>query len=151
MLGVPGLLSAYVAGNVILANAIGTGVADDKSIYPFVPDMVRFYLGEDPILANVPTWQCHKPADLSHVLANLPELVVKENPVLWRLWHAGFHSAASHAEIERFRAQLKANPSGYIAQPTLSLSTCPTFVETGIAPRHIDLRPLYCRAQKLVW
>ena len=140
MLGVPGLLSAYLAGNLVLANAIGTGVADDKSVYPFVPDMVRFYLDEEPILANVPTWQCRKPADLSHVLANLPELVVKETQ-----GSGGYGMlvgpAASKAEIETFRARLKANPAGYIAQPTLSLSTCPTFVENGIAPRHIDLRP----------
>ena len=140
MLGVPGLLSAYLAGNLVLANAIGTGVADDKSVYPFVPDMVRFYLDEEPILANVPTWQCRKPEELSHVLANLPELVVKETQ-----GSGGYGMlvgpAASKAEIEAFRARLKANPAGYIAQPTLSLSTCPTFVENGIAPRHIDLRP----------
>lgn len=140
MLGVPGLLSAYRSGNVSLANALGTGVADDKSVYPYVPDMIRFYLSEEPILANVPTWQCRKPADLSHVLANLPELVVKETQ-----GSGGYGMlvgpAASKAEIEDFRARLKANPAAYIAQPTLSLSTCPTFVEQGIAPRHIDLRP----------
>ncbi|MDX5299253.1 MAG: circularly permuted type 2 ATP-grasp protein [Gammaproteobacteria bacterium] len=140
MLGVPGLVSAYRAGQVILANAIGTGVADDKSVYPFVPDMIRFYLGEEPILANVPTWQCHKPEELSHVLAHLPELVVKETQ-----GSGGYGMlvgpAASHAEIEAFRARLKARPEAYIAQPTLSLSTCPTFVDAGIAPRHIDLRP----------
>jgi uncharacterized circularly permuted ATP-grasp superfamily protein len=140
MLGVPGLLSAYLAGNLILANAIGTGVADDKSVYPFVPDMVRFYLEEEPILANVPTWQCRKPEELSHVLANLPDLVVKETQ-----GSGGYGMlvgpAATKEEIETFRARLKANPAGYIAQPTLSLSTCPTFVEDGIAPRHIDLRP----------
>ncbi|MBE7375570.1 circularly permuted type 2 ATP-grasp protein [Pseudomonas lopnurensis] len=139
-LGVPGLLSAYRAGNLVLANAIGTGVADDKSIYPFVPDMIRFYLDEEPILANVPTWQCRKPDELSHVLAHLPELVVKETQ-----GSGGYGMlvgpAASAAEIEAFRARLKANPGAYIAQPTLSLSTCPTFVENGIAPRHIDLRP----------
>lgn len=140
MLGVPGLLSAYLVGNVVLANAIGTGVADDKSIYPFVTDMVRFYLSEEPILANVPTWQCRKPDELSHVLANLPELVVKETQ-----GSGGYGMlvgpAATQAEIEAFRVRLKANPEGYIAQPTLCLSTCPTFVEEGIAPRHIDLRP----------
>ena len=140
MLGVPGLLSAYRSGNVVLANAIGTGVADDKSIYPFVPDMIRFYLDEEPILANVPTFQCRKPAELSHVLAHLPELVVKETQ-----GSGGYGMlvgpAASKAEIELFRQRLKANPAAYIAQPTLSLSTCPTFVESGVAPRHIDLRP----------
>ena len=139
-LGVPGLLSAYRRGNLVLANAIGTGVADDKSVYPFVPDMIRFYLDEEPIIANVPTWQCRKPEELSHVLAHLPELVVKETQ-----GSGGYGMlvgpAATAAEIEAFRARLKANPAAYIAQPTLSLSTCPTFVESGIAPRHIDLRP----------
>jgi uncharacterized circularly permuted ATP-grasp superfamily protein len=140
MLGVPGLLSAYRAGNLVLANAIGTGVADDKSVYPFVTDMIRFYLDEEPILRNVPTWQCRKPDELSHVLAHLPELVVKETQ-----GSGGYGMlvgpAASQAEIEAFRERLKARPHAYIAQPTLSLSTCPTFVENGIAPRHIDLRP----------
>src|SRR3990167_4144993 len=140
MLGVPGLLSAYRSGHVVLANAIGTGVADDKSTYPYVTEMIRFYLDEEPILKNVPTWQCSKPADLSHVLANLGELVVKETQ-----GSGGYGMlvgpAASKAEIEDFRARLIAKPEAYIAQPTLCLSTCPTFVETGIAPRHIDLRP----------
>jgi uncharacterized circularly permuted ATP-grasp superfamily protein len=140
MLGVPGLMSAYRAGNVAICNAIGTGIADDKSIYPYVPDMIGFYLGEQPILKNVPTWQCRKPADLSHVLANLGDLVVKETQ-----GSGGYGMlvgpAASKAEIENFRERLKANPAAYIAQPTLCLSTCPTFVERGIAPRHIDLRP----------
>lgn len=139
-LGVPGLLSAYRRGNLVLANAIGTGVADDKSVYPFVPDMIRFYLDEEPIIANVPTWQCRKPEELSHVLAHLPELVVKETQ-----GSGGYGMlvgpAATAAEIEDFRTRLKANPAAYIAQPTLCLSTCPTFVESGIAPRHIDLRP----------
>jgi uncharacterized circularly permuted ATP-grasp superfamily protein len=139
-LGVPGLLSVYRAGRVALANAIGTGVADDKSIYPFVPDMVKFYLSEEPILKNVPTWQCRKPDELSYVLANLPELVVKE------VHGAGGYGmlvgpTSSKAEIEAFRARLIARPNGYIAQPTLALSSCPTFVESGVAPRHIDLRP----------
>ena len=140
MLGVPGLMAAYRAGNVILGNAVGTGVADDKSVYPFVPDMIRFYLSEEPVLQNVPTWQCRKPADLSHVLANLPQLVVKEAQ-----GSGGYGMligpAASQAELEEFRAKLKAKPEAYIAQPTLALSTCPTFVGAGIAPRHIDLRP----------
>jgi uncharacterized circularly permuted ATP-grasp superfamily protein len=140
MLGVPGLLACYRSGNVVLANAIGTGVADDKSIYPYVDEMIRFYLTEEPILKNVPTWQCRKPADLSHVLANLGDLVVKETQ-----GSGGYGMlvgpAASRAEIENFRERLKANPAAYIAQPTLCLSTCPTFVDNGIAPRHIDLRP----------
>jgi len=140
LLGVPGLLSVYRAGNVALANAVGTGVADDKSTYPYVPEMVRFYLGEEPILHNVPTWQCKRPEDLALVMDRLGELVVKE------VQGSGGYGmlvgpAAKKAEIEAFRARLKANPANYIAQPTLSLSTCPTFVEQGIAPRHVDLRP----------
>ncbi len=140
MLGVPGLFAAYRAGNVALANAVGSGVADDKSTYPYVPDMIRFYLKEEPILANVPTWQCKKPADLKIVLEKITELVVKE------VQGSGGYGmlvgpAASKAEIAAFRKLLKANPGNYIAQPTLSLSTCPTFVKRGIAPRHVDLRP----------
>ena len=139
-LGVPGLLSAYRAGHVTLANAIGTGVADDKSIYPFVPDMIRFYLSEEPILNNVPTYQCRKKEDLAYTLAHLSELVVKE------VHGAGGYGmlvgpASTKAEIEDFRARLIAKPEGYISQPTLALSACPTYVDAGIAPRHIDLRP----------
>jgi uncharacterized circularly permuted ATP-grasp superfamily protein len=139
-LGVPGLLSVYRAGRVTLANSIGTGVADDKSVYPYVPDMIKFYLDEKPLLRNVPTWQCRKKEHLSHVLAHLPELVVKETH------GAGGYGmligpAATKAEIETFRARLSARPDNYIAQPTLALSACPTFVESGIAPRHVDLRP----------
>jgi uncharacterized circularly permuted ATP-grasp superfamily protein len=139
-LGVPGLLRAYRAGRVTLANAIGTGLADDKSIYPYVPDMIEFYLGEKPILANVPTLKCRNRDELAQTLAKLPELVVKE------VHNAGGYGmlvgpAATHAEIEAFRKKVEANPANYIAQPTLALSTCPTFVESGIAPRHIDLRP----------
>jgi uncharacterized circularly permuted ATP-grasp superfamily protein len=140
MLGVPGLLSVYKAGRITLANAIGTGVADDKSIYPYVPEMIRFYLGEEPLLNNVPTWMCRKPEDLAYVLDHLDELVVKE------VHGAGGYGmligpAATKDEIERFRALLQARPDGYIAQPTLALSNCPTFVDDGIASRHIDLRP----------
>ncbi len=147
-LGVPGLLSAYRAGRVTLSNAIGTGVADDKSIYPYVPDMIRFYLGEEPVLNNVPTWQCRKPEDLAHVLAHLPELVVKE------VHGAGGYGmlvgpAATHAEVEAFRARLIATPERYIAQPTLALSNCPTFVDTGIAPRHLDLRPFILSGREI--
>ncbi len=139
-LGCAGLLKAYRAGNVTLSNAIGTGVADDKSIYPYVPKMIEFYLGEKPILHNVPTYLCREKDDLGYVLANLGELVVKE------VHGAGGYGmlvgpASTQAEIEDFRKALLANPAGYIAQPTLSLSTCPTYVESGIAPRHIDLRP----------
>ncbi|HEX6721401.1 MAG TPA: circularly permuted type 2 ATP-grasp protein [Burkholderiaceae bacterium] len=139
-LGCAGLLDVYRKGNITLANAIGTGVADDKSIYPYVPKMIEFYLGEKPLLQNVPTWLCREPQDLKHVLSHLPDLVVKE------VHGAGGYGmlvgpAATQGEIEAFRDQLIANPGNYIAQPTLSLSTCPTYVEAGIAPRHIDLRP----------
>jgi uncharacterized circularly permuted ATP-grasp superfamily protein len=140
MLGVPGLFAAYRAGKVTLANAIGTGVADDKSIYPFVPEMIRFYLTEEPILNNVPTYQLHKEDDLSYCLDHLSELVVKE------VHGAGGYGmligpAASSAECDAFRARILAQPEKYIAQPTLALSTCPTFTALGLAPRHIDLRP----------
>jgi uncharacterized circularly permuted ATP-grasp superfamily protein len=140
MLGVPGLFAAYRAGKVTLANAIGTGVADDKSIYPFVPDMIRFYLTEEPILNNVPTYQLYKPDDLAYCLDHLAELVVKE------VHGAGGYGmlvgpAASSAERDAFRARILAQPGKYIAQPTLALSTCPTFTASGLAPRHIDLRP----------
>ena len=119
---------------------MGTGVADDKSVYPYVPDMIRFYLGEEAILKNVPTWMCRKPDDLAYVLDHLDELVVKE------VHGAGGYGmligpASTRAQIEEFRAALLAKPQGYIAQPTLSLSSSPTYVESGIAPRHIDLRP----------
>ena len=139
-LGVAGLLSVVRAGRVSLANAIGTGVADDKSIYPYVPEMIRFYLSEEPVIANVPTYQCRKDDDLSYVLANMHDLVVKETH------GAGGYGmlvgpASTRAEIEDFKARVKATPEKYIAQPTLALSACPTFVESGVAPRHIDLRP----------
>ncbi|MBA3597389.1 MAG: circularly permuted type 2 ATP-grasp protein [Methylibium sp.] len=139
-LGCAGLLGVYRAGNVTLANAIGTGVADDKSIYPYVPKMIEFYLGEKPILENVPTHLCRRDEDLKYVLAHLGELVVKE------VHGAGGYGmlvgpAASSAEIAAFRERLLANPANYIAQPTLALSTCPTYVGSGVAPRHIDLRP----------
>lgn len=140
MLGVPGLLRAIRAGSVTLANAIGTGVADDKSTYVYVPEMIRFYLGETPILNNVPTFRLSLPDDFMYVLANLENLVVKE------VQGSGGYGMligpqASRAEIENFRQRIMAQPEKYIAQPTLSLSTCPTLVEHGIAPRHVDLRP----------
>ncbi len=139
-LGCHGLVEAYAAGNVTICNAIGTGVADDKSIYPYVPKMIEFYLGEKPILSNVPTFMGRDPEDLKYILAHLSDLVVKE------VHGAGGYGmlvgpAASKQEIADFRKALEANPGGYIAQPTLSLSTCPTFVDSGVAPRHIDLRP----------
>jgi len=139
-LGCAGLLRAYKAGNVTLANAVGTGIADDKAIYIHVPEMIRFYCGEEPILSNVPTWELSKAKDLEYVLAHLPELVIKE------VHGSGGYGmlvgpTASRAEIALFRDKIIAAPEHYIAQPTLSLSTCPTFVDSGVAPRHIDLRP----------
>jgi uncharacterized circularly permuted ATP-grasp superfamily protein len=148
LLGVPGLSSVYRTGNVGLANAVGAGVADDKSIYPYVPDMIRFYLNEEPILVNVPTWQCRKPEDLEHVLDCMAQLVVKT------VQGSGGYGmlvgpAASKEEIERYRACIRADPANYIAQPTLSLSTCPTFVQQGIAPRHVDLRPFVLSGREI--
>jgi uncharacterized circularly permuted ATP-grasp superfamily protein len=139
-LGCAGLIDAYRAGNVSICNAVGTGVADDKSIYPYVPKMIEFYLGEKPILSNVPTHMCREPDSLKYVLDNLKDLVVKE------VHGAGGYGmlvgpAATKQEIEDFRRAIEAKPDGYIAQPTLALSSCPTYVEQGIAPRHIDLRP----------
>ena len=147
-LGCPGLMDAYRAGNVTICNAVGTGVADDKSIYPYVPKMIEFYLGEKPILNNVPTFMCRNKEDLDYTLANMKDLVIKE------VHGAGGYGmlvgpAATQAEIEDFRKVLLANPSGYISQPTLSLSSCPTFVESGIAPRHIDLRPFVLSGKKV--
>jgi uncharacterized circularly permuted ATP-grasp superfamily protein len=140
MLGVPGLVSVYRNGGVTLANAIGTGVADDKATYTYVPDMVRFYLGEEPILSNVPTHKASIAADRKYILEHLAELVVKE------VNGSGGYGmlvgpAASKTQIEEFRVRIIANPDNYIAQPTLALSTCPTLVEQGLAPRHVDLRP----------
>ncbi len=139
-LGVAGLMESYRAGKVALANAIGTGVADDKSIYPYVPAMIQFYLNEQPILNNVPTYELCKKDDLNFALTNLHELVVKE------VHGSGGYGmlvgpAATSAQRDDFRERILKNPEKYIAQPTLSLSTCPTFVDAGIAPRHIDLRP----------
>jgi uncharacterized circularly permuted ATP-grasp superfamily protein len=139
-LGCEGLVDAYRAGNVSICNAVGTGVADDKSIYPYVPRMIEFYLGEKPLLNNVPTYACRNPDDLKYVLANLKDLVVKE------VHGAGGYGmlvgpAATDREIVDFRQAIEARPENYIGQPTLSLSSCPTFVESGVAPRHVDLRP----------
>jgi uncharacterized circularly permuted ATP-grasp superfamily protein len=139
-LGVPGLMSAYQAGNVTLANAVGTGISDDKAIYSYMPAIVKFYLGEEPILKNVPTWRCRERDQLSYVSDNLGDLVVKE------VHGSGGYGmligpAASSAQISEFRDKLKTNPKNFIAQPTLALSTCPTCVDAGVAPRHVDLRP----------
>jgi uncharacterized circularly permuted ATP-grasp superfamily protein len=148
-LGVPGLMEAYCAGNVTLANAPGAGVADDKAVYVYVPEMVRFYLGEEPILKNVPTWDCAKEGALAYVLDHLDELVVKETR-----GSGGYGMLVGPHATKKQRAdfakKLRKSPSAYIAQPTLALSTCPTFVEDGVAPRHIDLRPfVLCGADKV--
>jgi uncharacterized circularly permuted ATP-grasp superfamily protein len=140
MLGVPGLFSVVRNGGVTLANAIGTGVADDKSTYIYVPEMIRFYLGEEPILSNVPTWQLAKDDDRKYVLEHLAELVVKE------VQGSGGYGmlvgpTSTREEQEAYKLRILADPANFIAQPTLALSTCPTFVEQGIAPRHVDLRP----------
>jgi uncharacterized circularly permuted ATP-grasp superfamily protein len=140
LLGVPGLMGAYRAGNVTLANAVGTGVADDKAIYPFVEDMIRFYLSEAPILPNVPTFICARPKDRAYVLENLDSLVVKA------VNESGGHGmlmghSATKAERSEFAEKIRADPRNYIAQPLVTLSTCPTWTDEGLAPRHVDLRP----------
>ena len=140
MLGVPGIMDVYRAGNVTIANAPGTGVADDKAIYSYMPDIVEFYTGETAILKNVPTWRCSEPDSLQYVLEHLSELVVKE------VHGSGGYGmlvgpAASRKELSLFEAKLRAKPSNYIAQPTLSLSTVPILTKKGLAPRHVDLRP----------
>ncbi len=141
-LGVPGLMNVYRSGGVAICSAPGAGVADDKAVYTFVPAMIRFYLGEEPVLQNVPTWKCGDTTELSYVLDNLKDLVVKE------VHGSGGYGmlvgpASTKAQISAYRDRIKADPGDFIAQPTLALSTCPTFVESGLAPRHVDLRP-YC-------
>ncbi|MDD6177178.1 MAG: circularly permuted type 2 ATP-grasp protein, partial [Ruminobacter sp.] len=147
MLGVAGLTSVYKQGHVVIANAIGTGVADDKSIYPYVGEIIKFYLGEEPILNNVPTYMCRKEDDLKYVLEHLKDLVVKE------VHGSGGYGMlvgpkSTKAQIDDFYQRVKNNPTNYVAQPTLTLSSCPTFVEEGIAPRHIDLRPFVLSCPK---
>jgi uncharacterized circularly permuted ATP-grasp superfamily protein len=139
-LGVPGLFGAYLAGNVTLANAVGTGVCDDKAIYTYMPEIIRFYLGEEAILKNVPTWRCREPQALAYVLDHLDELVVKEvNGSGGYGMLVGPH--ATKGEIASFTSKLKDRPESFIAQPTLALSTCPTFSDSGISARHVDFRP----------
>ena len=140
VLGVPGIMDVYRSGGITIANAPGTGVADDKAIYSFMPEIVEFYTGEKPLLPNVETWRCTDPDSCAYVLDNLAELVVKE------VHGSGGYGmligpAASKSEIAEFRKKVEANPQNYIAQPTISLSTCPIFTEKGLAPRHVDLRP----------
>ncbi|MFZ5671557.1 MAG: circularly permuted type 2 ATP-grasp protein [Pseudomonadota bacterium] len=147
-LGVPGLFDLYRAGRVTLVNAPGTGIADDKSIYTYIPDVIEFYTGEKPLLKNVPTWRCGEPQALKYVLDHLAELVVKE------VHGSGGYGmlvgpTSSSREIEEFRARLKANPRNYIAQPTLALSASPTFTGSGVASRHIDLRPFVLTGDRI--
>ena len=148
-LGVAGLVGAYQAGNVTLANAVGTGVADDKAMYTYIPEAVRFYLGEEPLLKNVPTWRCREPDAYAYVREHLAELVVKE------VAGSGGYGMlvgphATKREIEDFAVKLKSAPQNFIAQPTLALSTCPISVASGVAPRHVDLRPFVLQGAKEV-
>jgi len=140
MLGVAGIMDVYRAGGITIANAPGTGIADDKAIYSFMPEIVEFYTGEKPLLKNVPTWRCAEPDSLAYVLDNLAELVVKE------VHGSGGYGmligpTSSKVEIAQFAKKLRARPENYIAQPTLALSTVPIFTKAGLAPRHVDLRP----------
>ncbi len=140
LLGTPGLFDAYRGGSVILANAPGTGIADDKAIYSYIPKIIKFYTGERALLNNIPTWRCSEADDLRYVLENLQELVVKE------VHGSGGYGmlvgpAASSREISAFSKKLRANPGKYVAQPTLALSTVPILTRNGLAPRHVDLRP----------
>jgi len=146
-LGVPGLFNAYRAGSVVIANALGTGVADDKAVYAYVPRLIRYYLSEEPLIDNVETFLCREPKSLSHVLANLDRLVVKavgESGGYGML--VGPH--ASQSERDAFAEKLKADPENYIAQPTIQLSTAPTFVDGGVEARHVDLRPFILHGEK---
>ena len=147
-IGVPGIFDVYRAGRVTLVNAPGTGIADDKSIYTYIPDVIEFYTGEKPLLKNVPTWRCSDPKQLAYVLDHLPELVVKE------VHGSGGYGmlvgpTSTKKEIEAFRARLKVRPKNHIAQPTLALSPVPTFPKSGVAPRHVDLRPFVLSGDKV--
>ena len=151
LLGVPGLLHAFKLGNVALANAPGTGVADDKSVYAYVPDMIRYYLGEEPILANVETYLCRRPEDLEYTLDNLENLVVK------RVGESGGYGMligphATPAERTAYAEELRADPADFISQPVLDLSSAPCFIEGRAEPRHVDLRPfvLHGRETRIV-
>jgi uncharacterized circularly permuted ATP-grasp superfamily protein len=149
LLGVPGLVRAYIKGNVTIANAIGNGVADDKAIYPFVPDMIRFYLSEEPILGQVETFICSRDRDRSHVLKNLHKMVVKAVDA-----SGGYGMligpSASVEELEEFRGRITKNPRGYIAQPRIDFSTAPTWTGESVGPRRVDLRP-YIVTGKSTW
>lgn len=146
LLGVPGIYRAYREGNVTLANALGNGVADDKAVYPYVPDMIRYYLSEEPIISQVETYLCHREKDRKFVLENLKDLVVKEVDA-----SGGYGMLigprSTKAEIQKFARQIEKNPRGYIAQPLVELSTCPTWTDNGTAPRRVDLRPYIISGQ----
>jgi uncharacterized circularly permuted ATP-grasp superfamily protein len=148
LLGVPGLFSAYRAGTVTLCSAPGAGIADDKAIYVFTPEMIRFYLGEEPILKNVQTWRCSLPDERDHVLANLKDLVVK------RVHGSGGYGMligphATKKQLAEFRTKILSDPDDFIAQPTLQLSSAPTLCGEGIETRHVDFRP-FCLVGKEV-
>ncbi len=146
--GCAGLMNAYRAGNVTIANAIGTGVVDDKAVYPYVPEMIRFYLSEEPLLDNVPTFTCDDPVQLRHVLANLDKLVVKNTSA-----SGGYGMLmgpyATHHEREEFAARIAARPREFIAQPVIQISSAPTFVDGAVAPRRVDLRPFALYGRKV--
>ena len=148
MLGIPGIMEVYKNGGITIANAPGTGIADDKAIYSYMPEIVEFYTGKPALLQNVPTWRCAEEDSLAYVLDNLKDLVVKE------VHGSGGYGmlvgpAASTAEREAFAAKLRARPRNYIAQPTLALSTVPILAEHGLAPRHVDLRPFVLVSDKV--
>ncbi len=148
MLGVPGLFEAFAAGNVALANAPGAGVADDKVVYSYVPDIIRYYLDQEPIVPNVPTWRCMDKASLAHVVENIKDLVVKPAN------ESGGYGmlvgpASTKAERDEFVKLIKANPRNYIAQPTLGISTVPTIDKGMLEPRHVDLRPFILSGKTL--
>lgn len=149
LLGVPGIMNAYRAGNVAIANAPGTGIADDKAIYTYIPDMIRFYLNEEPILQNIPTYVLSREKDLEYALAHLPELVVKETSL-----SGGYGMLigprATQREIEDFKTKIIQTPEKYIAQPTINLSSAPSLVSNGIEGRHVDLRPFAFMGDKSV-
>ena len=140
LLGVPGIMDAYLAGNVALVNAPGVGVADDKAVYHYVPEIIKYYLGEEAILKNVPTYQCWKEDERKYVLDNIDKLVVKATNL-----SGGYGliigPKATKAELDEFKAKIKANPRNYIGQPVISLSTVPTITDEGLQARHVDLRP----------
>jgi uncharacterized circularly permuted ATP-grasp superfamily protein len=148
LLGVPGLIHAYRQGNVSLVNAPGTGVADDKSVYAFVPDMVRYYLGEEPLLNNVKTWICRRPEELEYTLDNLENLVVK------RVGESGGYGMlvgphSTRQERVEYAKQVRANPADFISQPVLSLSRAPCVIDGQAEPRHVDLRPFVLNGRRI--